>query len=148
MTSNDRALRPVAWAACATSVLALAAMQSTAEGADADTGSSRATTVATMTTQDFRVAVVARQQDGGSIPTATVRVGLARRVAGSWRELGEKRLRETYFWRTVRASGAVCRLEFNTAGSRPTSRPYVTVQLLLSPSLGCARAYRIPLPRR
>jgi hypothetical protein len=102
-------------------------------------------TVALVTTSDFRVAVAARRLASGSAPTAEVRVGLARRVGTGWRELGERRLDETYFWRTVRGPRAVCRLVIRTAGTRPSFRPYVTVQLLLSPSLGCGRTYRIPL---
>jgi hypothetical protein len=104
--------------------------------------------VATMTTRDFRVAVVARRLDGGGTPTAEVRVGLARRVGGSWRELGERRLGETYFWNTVTGPRGVCRLAVASAGSSSTFRPSVMVQLLLSPSLGCGRAHRIALPRR
>ena len=72
-------------------------------------------------------------------------MGLARRVGGSWREFGEQRLRETYFWHTLSRPRAVCRLEINTAVPRSASGPQVTVQLLLSPSLGCGRTYRIPL---
>jgi hypothetical protein len=108
----------------------------------------RAASIATLATRDFRVAVVAYRLDGGGAPTAEVRVGLARRVGGSWHELGERRLRETFFWNTVTGPRGVCRLAIASAGSSPSSQPYVTVQLLLSPSLGCGRAHRIALPRR
>jgi EmrB/QacA subfamily drug resistance transporter len=74
-----------------------------------------------------------------------VRVGLARRVDGGWREVDELRLDETDFWRTS-AAHALCRLALGTAGTQRSFRPYLTVQVLLSPSLGCGRAYRIPLP--
>jgi uncharacterized membrane protein len=111
-------------------------------------GAESAATVATMTTRDFRVAVVARRLGGGGTPTAEVRVGLARRMGDSWRELGERRLGETYFWKTVTKTRGVCRLALASAGSSSTFRPSVTVQLLLSPSLGCGRAHRIALPGR
>jgi hypothetical protein len=102
-------------------------------------------TVALVTTSDFRVAVAARRLTAGSAPTAEVRVGLARRFGASWREFGERRLDETYFWRTLSGPRAICRLAIATAGRRPAVRPYVTLQLLLSPSLGCGRTHRIPL---
>jgi hypothetical protein len=141
----------VAVAASATSLVAFAALQPAAAGSRSDVhqGDARFATVAAITMQDFRVAVVARRLDGGSMPTAEVRVvGLARRVGGSWREFGEKRLRETYFWHTLSGPRAVCRLEMSTAGARSASVPYVTVRLLLSPSLGCGRTYRVPLVSR
>ena len=96
-------------------------------------------------TQEFRVAVVAKRLDGGSTPTAEVTVGPARRVGGSWREFGAQRLRETYFWHTLSGPRAICRLEINTAGTRAASGPHVTVRLLLSPSVGCGRMYRVSL---
>jgi hypothetical protein len=104
---------------------------------------SRTATVAVVTTQEFRVAVVARRVTGGPAPTAEVRVALARRVGGSWREFAERRLGETYFWKTVSRPHAVCRLAIETAGTKR-----VTVRLLLSPSIGCGRTYGIPLPTR
>ncbi len=108
----------------------------------------RVASVALLTTRDFRVAVVARRLNGGATPTAEVRVGVAQRAGGSWRESGERRLDETYFWRTVAGPRAVCRLQAAIGGSRPSFRPHVVVQLLLSPSLGCGRTYRVPLARR
>jgi hypothetical protein len=132
-------------------VLALGALASilpTATGAfRAAVGAERTATVATLTTQDFRVAVVARRLDGGGTPTAEVRVGLARRVGGSWRELRERRLGETFFWNTVTGPRAVCRLAIS-AGSSSSFQPYATVRLLVSPSLGCGRTHRLPLPAR
>jgi hypothetical protein len=77
-----------------------------------------------------------------------VRVGIARRVGGNWRERGERRLDETLFWRTVTGPRAVCRLEIATAGRSPAFRPFVTVQLLQSPSLGCGNVHRVMLPAR
>ena len=81
-------------ATAAAALVALATLQPTAAGSrsDAHQGAARFATVATITTQDFRVAVVARRLDGGSTPTADVRVAVARRFGGSWRESGETRL--------------------------------------------------------
>jgi hypothetical protein len=142
-----RSRRLVALAASATSLVAFAAIQPAAPGSRSEThqGAARFATVATITTQEYRVVVVAKRLNGGSTPTAEVRVGLARRIGGSWREFGEQRLRETYFWHTLDGPRAVCRLEINTAGPRSASGPHVTVRLLLSPSLGCGRTYRLSL---
>jgi hypothetical protein len=82
--------------------------------------SSRAVSIASVTTQDFRAAVVATRVTGGATPTADVRVAIAQR--------------------------AICKLELATASS-PQS-PYVAIRLLQSPSLGCGRTHRIPLPAR
>jgi hypothetical protein len=114
---------------------------------DANASAQRFASVGVITTADYRVAVVA-QRMSGSPPTAEVRVGYARRVGARWRELGERRLDETYFWRTVTGPRAMCRLEIETAGPGGRARPYVTVRLLLSPSLGCGNTYRIPLVSR
>jgi hypothetical protein len=108
---------------------------------------SPAISVATVTARDVRAAVVAIRKSGGTIPTAEVRVALARKVDGRWRETGEMRLREAYFWRTASGPRSICRLEIATAGS-PTSRGYVAVQLLRSPSLGCGPLHRFALPSR
>jgi hypothetical protein len=108
--------------------------------------SSRAVSIATVTTHDFRVAVVAARLTGGATPTADVRVAIAQRIAGAWREKGETRLKDTYFWRTATGPRAICKLELATAGS-PRS-PYVSIRLLQSPSLGCGPTHRIPLPAR
>jgi hypothetical protein len=108
--------------------------------------SSRAVSIASVTTQDFRAAVVATRVTGGATPTADVRVAIAQRSAGRWREKGETRLTGTYFWRTVTGPRAICKLELATASS-PQS-PYVAIRLLQSPSLGCGRTHRIPLPAR
>lgn len=111
---------------------------------DAD---ARSATLATLTTRDFRAAVVARRLDGGGTPAAEVRVALARRAGTGWRELRESLLGEAFFWHTVTGPRAVCRFAVDSAGSSPSYDPYVTVRLLVSPSLGCGRTFRLPLPR-
>jgi hypothetical protein len=110
--------------------------------------SSRTATVAVVTTQEFRVAVVATQMAGASTPTAEVRVGIARRVGRSWREFVERRLDETFFWNTLSRPHAICRLTIETVGVRRRPGSQLTVRLLLSPSVGCGRTYRISLPTR
>lgn len=129
---------------------ALVAALPVATGAprQSDARAARVTSIATLTTRDFRVAVVARRLNGGATPTAEVRVRLAQRAGGRWRDLGERRLDDSYFWHVVRGPRAVCRLAIATAGARSSFRPYVTLQLLVSPSLGCGRAYRLPLAAR
>jgi hypothetical protein len=108
----------------------------------------RTATVVVVTSQEFRVAVIARQVSGGSTPTAEVRVGVARRVGGSWREFAERRLGEEYFWKTVSRPHAICRLAIETVGTRRRPGSQVTVRLLISPSIGCGRTYTLPLPTR
>jgi hypothetical protein len=119
----------------------VAAFQTTASSAE------KVATIGAITTKDFRVAVVATRL-AGAPPTADVRVGMARRVGSSWRELGERRLPGTYFWHTMSGPRPVCRLQVTTAGRGGSFRPFVVVQLLQSPSLGCGRAYRFPLVAR
>lgn len=146
--SRERRSRDlVAAAIVAVSLVAVVAVQPKAAPARGEprANAPRIASIAVLTTRDFRVAVVARRLNGGAAPTAEVRFAVARRVGSSWRETGETRLREAYFWHTVTGPRAVCRLEIATAGSRALFRPHVTVQLLLSPSLGCGPAYRVPL---
>jgi hypothetical protein len=138
-------------AALASSLVVFAGSQSPAigsgTGVTAKSGP-RTATVAVAVTKEFRVAIVATRLSGESPPTAAVRVGLARRVGGSWREFDERRLRERYFWNTVSQPHAVCRLEIATVGTRRSPGSQVKVQLLLSPSLGCGGIHRMPLPTR
>jgi hypothetical protein len=148
MKRESRSLRLGSIATLAVSLVALAALPTAAGSRDTTQQSAKQfATVGVVTTLDFRAAVVAQRLSGGSMPTAEVRVGLARRVGARWRELGEKRLDETFFWRPVTGPRAVCRLEIETAGPATSFRPTVTVRLLQSPSLGCGRTYRIPLAR-
>src|SRR4029450_5678497 len=65
--------------------------------------------------------------------TAKMRVGVARRVGGSWREFAERRLGEQYFWKTVSRPHAICRLAIETVGTRRRPGSRVIVRLLLSP---------------
>jgi hypothetical protein len=124
---------------------AVATLHLTAAEARTDGSQTTRKTVASLTTRDVRVVVEATRVNRGATPAARVRVAIARRVRGTWRELREARLRQTYFWHALTGPHAVCRLELATTRSRVAYRPYVVVQLLQSPSLGCGRTYRIPL---
>jgi hypothetical protein len=127
--------------------IAAAATAALAAAAPATAGAAaRATTIATATSVDYRAEVTARKGSGGAAPTAAMSVTTYRRGAGGWRRAGVRRLRGTYFWKTVTAPHAVCRLELATASGAASTRPLVRVQLLASPALGCARTETIPLP--
>ena len=130
-----------------TTSIALVVTPPTTSGAPTGAGpsASPAVSIATVTTRDFRVAVVATRASGGAAPTADVRLEVAHRVGTSWRERGEIRLRGPHFWQTVTGPRSICRLEIATAGSRTSFRPQVTVQLLRSPSLGCGPTRRLTL---
>jgi hypothetical protein len=138
-------LRPRRIVACAWIALTVFGVFSHSNAIGSRSDVPRKATVAIVTTKEFRVAVVAIRLSGVP-PTADLRVGLARRAGGRWREVAEHRLGERYFWNTVSHPHAVCRLEIVTVGTRHSPRSRVIVQLLLSPSLGCGRIYRIPLP--
>jgi hypothetical protein len=130
-------------------VLTAAILLPAAAGARTEThAAKRLASIATLTTPDYRVALVAERVRAGATPTADVRLAVAQRVGGSWRERGERRLEETYFWKTVTGPRAVCRLELATATTRSGTRPHVTVRLLQSPSLGCGPTHRLSLPSR
>jgi hypothetical protein len=104
--------------------------------------------VADLRTTDFRVVVTATKRGSGSAPTAKVAVVTFQRRDGSWVHTGSHVLRGSYFWHTVSGSRAICRFEFHTAAARTRERPRATVQLLMTPSLGCARAYEFVLTAR
>jgi hypothetical protein len=95
-------------------------------------------TIATATTNDFRVVISATNLGGGGgAPTAAVTVRTFARADGAWRRRSERRLAGTYFWNTVTGPLAVCRLELRTTAAKARFRPRALVQLLRSPSLGC-----------
>jgi hypothetical protein len=149
MSKKSRRRRVVPAFAVAAALAAVASAQpaQSTRHVRASPSTSPAISVATVTARDVRAAVVAIRTSDGTIPTAEVRVALARKIDGSWRETGEMRLREAYFWRTASGPRSICRLEIATAAS-PTSRGYVAVQLLRSPSLGCGPLHRFALPSR
>jgi hypothetical protein len=101
--------------------------------------------IANATSVDYRAVVTARRRSSGSAPTAAVTVTTYGRQSGRWVLLRTRPLPETYFWKTVTAPRALCRLEISTAASGRGRAPRLVVELLLSPSLGCGRTFVIPL---
>ena len=113
----------------------------TAEGAA--THSTLTAAIATASSTDFRAELVARRSSGGSAPTATVTLTTFERNGSVWRKLTSKRLDGSFFWKTVSSPRAICRFELASA-----ARPHVTVQLLLTPALGCGKPVTVQLPSR
>jgi hypothetical protein len=107
--------------------------------------SAPAKTIAAVTSVDYRALVTARQSSSGSAPTAAVSVSTFTREDGRWVLAHERRLPETYFWKTVTAPRALCRLEISTTAPNGSRSPRLIVQLLLSPALGCGRTSTIAL---
>jgi hypothetical protein len=101
--------------------------------------------IAAASAGDFRVVLRATKAGSGSAPTAVVSLTTSQRVGGRWERTGAHRLRGPLFWNTVTGPRNVCRLDLRTAGARPRFRPFVVVQLLLTPSLGCGAAQRYDL---
>jgi hypothetical protein len=107
---------------------------------------SAARTIATATTTDYRVVLTASKgKPSGGAPNAAVRIQLYERSGDGWRSFASRRVPGTYFWNTVTAGHAVCRLEVRTAGAAPGFRSVAVVQLLVTPSIGCGRAHTFPL---
>jgi hypothetical protein len=86
---------------------------------------------------EYRLILVASREGDGDIPTATV---FLRALVGD-EIVDEEPIDEpgSFFWRTVTAPEAVCQF-LAEAGEGEVSQ-VVTVQLLLSPSLGCSPFY-------
>jgi len=107
---------------------------------------SAARTIGTATTTDYRVVLTASKgRPAGGAPSATVRVRLYERSGDGWKSFASRRVPGTYFWNTVTAGHAVCRLDVRTAGDAPGFRAVAVVQLLVTPSVGCGRAHSYPL---
>ena len=102
-------------------------------------------TIAAVTSVDYRAVVTARKSSSGSAPAATVTVTTYTPDKGRWALARDRRLPETYFWKTVTAPRALCRLEISTAGVATGRGPRLIVQLLLSPALGCGRTFSVAL---
>src|SRR5690348_579773 len=75
-------------------------------------------TIATLAGVDYRAAVVARHSSGEEPANARVVVTLYGRTQRGWALAFQRRLPETYFWRTVTAPHAICRLALSTASGR------------------------------
>jgi hypothetical protein len=127
--------------------LALVVALAAPAGSSAREASSTTTTmrtIATASTNDFRVVLRAARQPADP-PTAVVTATTAERVGKAWRQTGSHRLAGPFFWNTLTGPRAVCELTIRTAGAQPTFRPYVTIQLLRTPALGCGVAGRYAL---
>jgi hypothetical protein len=127
-------------------VLLVAAVSASGSAQGSDHAVLATKSIAAANTPDFRVEVVAQRRAGsGGAPTAAVTATISKRTGGRWRVTATHRLRSTYFWHTVTGPLAVCGLELATTRGRPGFRPYVAVQLLQSPSLGCGKVHRFSL---
>jgi hypothetical protein len=102
-------------------------------------------TIASATTSDFRVVLVAAKRSDGAMPEARVTLTTFEQLRGRWQRTGVHPLSGSYFWKTVTGPRAVCRLEIRTGGAQARFSPRAIVQLLLGPSLGCgpSSAYRL-----
>jgi hypothetical protein len=105
------------------------------------TTAARAATIATLASVDYRAVVTARPVSSGSAASAIVDVFLYRRTSRSWTLELRRRLPETYFWKTVNAPRALCRLAISTAVPGAGGRGRLIVQLLRSPAVGCGRVF-------
>ena len=126
--------------AAALIVGAHAAARDDTRGAEAST---TAKTIASTTTSDFRVVVTAKRRGGGAAPAAALTVTTFARAQSGWRRTGTHDLGNSYFWKTVTARRAVCRLVLRTAGAGTAFRPHAIVQMLVTPSIGCGPVERI-----
>jgi hypothetical protein len=102
----------------------------------------RPTTIGTAATVDFRVVLTARRTSAGDAPTAAVTATIYRLGRDSWERTGTHEVPGTYFWNVVSRRNAVCGLSIATAGA---AKPHATIRLLVTPSIGCGRSYRIGL---
>jgi hypothetical protein len=137
-----RHLVPAGLVAIVALVTTAVATGGSSAGADA---AATSRTVASTTTSDFRVVVVAEKRGGGAAPAASATLRTYVRDGGSWRRTASRPLPGPYFWKVLTGRRAVCRLEIRTIGETPRFRPHAVVQLLQTPSLGCAAASDHPL---
>jgi hypothetical protein len=97
-------------------------------------------TVATISSADYRVVLLASKTSAGASPTARVSVNAYVHQGKGWSPIRTTKLPETYFWKVITAAHAVCQLQFATA-----AKPSLAVSLLVTPSIGCGRSERVPL---
>jgi hypothetical protein len=101
--------------------------------------------IAEVTTTDARAVVTATRRGNESAPTARIAVATFKRTSGSWIRTGTRVLPGTYFWNTVTAPRAICRLDLRAGSATGASRARVLIQLLTTPSIGCGRTHKIAL---
>jgi len=90
-----------------------------------------AKTIVVVTHGSMRAVVAAHKTSGGQAPTAAITVTVYRVDRHAWHRTRNHRLTSTFFWRTVTAPHALCRLEL--AGTR------LSISVLISPSIGCSK---------
>jgi len=101
--------------------------------------------IADVSTTDLRAVLTATRAGNGGQPTARVTVVTFKRAAGRWTRTGRHVLPGSYFWHTVTAPHAICRLDLRGGVPTQTKRPRVAVQLLTTPSIGCGRVHEFVL---
>ncbi|HEX7082512.1 MAG TPA: hypothetical protein VF186_00170 [Gaiellaceae bacterium] len=126
----------------AAAAVAFSTLADGAAGPTATPPSVAARPIGSVSGPGLRAALLARRV-AGSPPTAQVVVTTYQRDGAAWKRLASRRLAGTYFWNTVTGPRAICNLQLVAAGSKP----HVTVQLLVTPSIGCGKAQTVPLPR-
>lgn len=102
----------------------------------------RPATIGTAATVDYRVVLTARRTSAGAAPTAAVTATVYRLGRDSWERTASRRVPGTYFWNVVSGRNALCELSIATAGA---GTPHAAIRLLVSPSIGCGRVYRMSL---
>lgn len=97
------------------------------------------TTIATASAGGFRVVVTATWGSGGAAPSATVNVAAFEQAAGSWRSLGHAPVGRPngFFWKVLAGPRSIRQFSIGTS-----SPEHVTLQLLVTPSLGWSSLYR------
>ena len=131
----------------ATALIAVSALMAASVGSAAERAAASTKTIATVSTTDFRAVVVARRSSGGRAPTAAVTVDIYARPGVLWKPVAARALSGgPFFWNTVTGPHALCSLEIASGPGGTGPRSHVVVQLLRSPSLGCAGAQTIPIP--
>ena len=98
------------------------------------------TTIATLSSLDYRAVLTAQRESSGAAPTAAVRLVIYSRAGGEWHRAATHRLSGTFFWKTVTAPHGICEIDLRTTGT-----PRLAVQLLESPSVGCGRTQTFAL---
>lgn len=127
-------------------ILAAVALAAASSSAASGRQTGPVKTVASVATIEYRAVLTATKTSAGAAPTAAVTLTSYTRVDGRWARSAERRLSGGYFWKTVTAPHAVCRLELTSAGGSAAPRPAVTAAMLISPSIGCGRAATLSLP--
>ena len=130
-----------------TALIAVSALMAASVGSAAERSAANTKTIATVSTSDFRAVVVARRSSGGRAPTAAVTIDTYARSGRLWKPVDARALKGgPFFWNTVTGPHALCSFEIASGPGGAGTRPHVVVQLLRSPSLGCAEAQTIPIP--